>query len=88
MRCTRVECFAFSVKEQNNCTALTKVEAKCRFYKTKVAHAREKQDLIDRGKPYYEPARSFAEIKILRQLLGSEDDGREDNIHQIGQEHS
>lgn len=88
MRCTRVECFAFSVKEQNNCTALTKVEAKCRFYKTKVAHAREKQDLIDKGKPYYEPARSFAEIKILRQLLGSEEDERPGNLDKTKQEHS
>lgn len=87
MRCTRSECFAFSVKEINNCSALTEVEVKCKFYKTKAAHAWQKQDLIRRGKPYYEPARTYAELRVLKQLLGSEDDGREDDIHQTGQEH-
>ena len=87
MRCTRAECFAFSVIETNNCTALTEVEVKCKFYKTKVALALQKQELMDKGKPYYEAAKSFKEAKILRQLLGSEEDGREDNLYQDRQEH-
>ncbi len=81
MRCTRAECFAFSVKEVNNCAALTTVEVKCKFYKTKAAHAEQKQELISKGKPYYEPARTYRELILLKRLLGSEDDGREDNIH-------
>lgn len=87
MRCTRAECFAFSVKEINCCAALTKVEVKCEFYKTKAAQATQKEELIGKGKPYYEPARTYTELIRLKRLLGSEDDGREDNIHQTGQEH-
>ena len=87
MRCTRVECFAYSLKEQNCCTALTTVEVKCKFYKTKACHEWQKQDLIGKGKPYYEPAKTYNELLLLKRLLGREDDGREDDIHQTGQEH-
>ena len=87
MRCTRAECFAYSVKEVNCCSALTTVEVKCKFFKTKAAHADQKTELIGKGKPYYEPAKTYVELMILKRLLDGEDDGREDNIHKDRQEH-
>ena len=88
MRCTRVECFAYSLKEQNCCTALTTVEVKCKFYKTKACHASQKQDLIGKGKPYYEPAKTYTELLLLKRLLGREDDERSDYLDKTKQEHS
>ena len=88
MICNRTDCFAFSVVERNNCSALTEAKEKCNFYKSKADHERQRVSLIMRGKPYFEPARSYYEWERLKLLLSQVNDGREDNIHQTGSEHT
>lgn len=79
MRCTRIDCFAYDVRERNGCSALISVQ-RCNFYKTKTELEEQKKMLIAKGKPYYEPAFTAAENKILYKLLKGESNERTDNL--------
>ena len=76
MRCRQTDCFAYDVAELNACSALTDIRG-CKFYKSKQQLRRQKEALIEKGKPYYEAARTAAENKILAMLLKGEDDDRD-----------
>ena len=83
MRCRQTDCFAYNVAELNSCSALMDTKG-CKFYKTKRALLAQKESLIQKGKPYYEAARTAAENKALAKLLKGENDDRD--VDQVEQE--
>ena len=80
MRCRQRDCFAFDIRESNSCSALTETKG-CKFYKTREQLRRQKEALIEKGKPYYEAARTAADNVALAKLLkGGDDDGDMDQV--------
>lgn len=87
MICNRTDCFAFTVIESNNCSALTDAKEKCKFYKSRSEYEKQRVELILNGKPFFDPAKSYFEYERLKMLLAHVNDGREDNLDKTGQEH-
>lgn len=78
MRCTRQDCFAFNNKWDNNCEALHDT-ADCHFFKTRGQLYDEITELIEKGKPQYEPSSTRKGQRRLKALLGGKN-ARADNM--------
>ena len=86
MKCNRVDCFAYSPVQSNNCSILTSCK-NCNFYKTMEQIGREEEALRSSGHPVYRPSVTRQDQRILKALL-SGDGERTDYMDQTKQKHS